>query len=249
MVKVLDIELFSYDIPTLIDDICALINTKETRLISASSVHGIVTAQKDKNFKDILSRFYYNLPDGMPLAWVGRMKGAKKIKRCYGPDLFAALLKHSADKGINHYFCGGKEGVADELKIACGKKFSNYNVVGTYSPPFREMIDDELKILGEQINKSGANIVWIGISTPKQEKFAYRLKQFTKTDFMITVGAAFDFHTDNLKQAPRWIMRSGFEWLFRLVMEPKRLYKRYLEIVPMFIFYNVKEVLTGNFKK
>lgn len=252
MVKVLGVSLYSKDIPSAVNDVITVIeaNTaKENKLISATGAHGIVTSKKDKAFKNILDNFYYNLPDGMPCVWVGRMKGAKGMKRCYGPDFFAALMQATSDKNIKHFFCGGKEGVADALKKACGEKFSNNNIVGTYSPPFREMTDEEMTALGNTIKASGANVVWIGLSTPKQEKFGTRLAKFTNVDFIITVGAAFDFHTGNVKQAPKWIQKSGLEWFFRMAMEPKRLFKRYVEIVPLFVFYNIGELFTGSAKE
>lgn len=252
MVKVLGVSLYSKDIPSSVNDVISVIeaNTaKENKLISATGAHGIVTSKKDKAFKNILDNFYYNLPDGMPCVWVGRMKGAKEMKRCYGPDFFAALMQATSDKNIKHFFCGGKEGVADALKKACGEKFSNHNIVGTYSPPFREMTDEEMTALGNTIKASGANVVWIGLSTPKQEKFGTRLAKFTNVDFIITVGAAFDFHTGNVKQAPKWIQKSGLEWFFRMTMEPKRLFKRYVEIVPLFVFYNIGELFTGSAKE
>ena len=101
----------------------------------------------------------------------------------------------------------------------------------------------EMEVLGQQIQASGAHIVWIGISTPKQERFARKLSEYVQTDYIITVGAAFDFHTGRVKQAPKWMQNMGLEWFFRVLMEPKRLYKRYLEIVPKFIWLNIKEFL------
>ncbi|MCS6796775.1 MAG: WecB/TagA/CpsF family glycosyltransferase, partial [Raineya sp.] len=114
---------------------------------------------------------------------------------------------------------------------------------GTFCPPFREMTEKEIQDLAQKIQVSSADVVWIGLSTPKQEKFAYRLARFVNCHFIITVGAAFDFHTDRVKQAPRWIQNIGLEWFFRLMMEPKRLYKRYLHIVPKFIYLNFLEFL------
>lgn len=119
----------------------------------------------------------------------------------------------------------------------------NHGVTGVFCPPFRDMSDAEMEVLGQQIQASGAHIVWIGISTPKQERFARKLRAYVQTDYIITVGAAFDFHTGRVKQAPKWMQNMGLEWFFRVLMEPKRLYKRYLEIVPKFIWLNIKEFL------
>lgn len=165
------------------------------------------------------------------------------MKRCYGPDFFAALIKTTADLPMNHFFCGGKDGVAIQLKQVCQDRFGNNCVTGTYCPPFRELTEEEMKQLGQQIDGSHAHIVWIGLSTPKQEKFAERLVRYTRANFIITVGAAFDFHTGNVKQAPKWMQKAGLEWFFRLLMEPKRLFRRYSEIVPKFIWLNIKEFM------
>lgn len=165
------------------------------------------------------------------------------MKRCYGPDFFKALITATAALPIHHFFCGGKEGVAQQLKQVCEEQFANKQVSGVYCPPFRELTEAEMAALGQQITDSGANIVWIGLSTPKQEKFAERLSRFTKASYIITVGAAFDFHTGRVKQAPKWMQNVGLEWFFRLLIEPKRLYKRYFEIVPKFIWLNIKEFL------
>jgi N-acetylglucosaminyldiphosphoundecaprenol N-acetyl-beta-D-mannosaminyltransferase len=251
MPKILSINLYPNNISTAIQkviDVCSK-NKKRNYLISATGAHGIITAQKNKNFMRILNSFYMNLPDGMPSVWLGRLKGAKQMERCYGPDFFKETIIATKDSPIKHFFCGGKSGVAEDLKRVCEEQFGNKNVVGTYSPPFRDMSDEELNELAKEINSLGSDIVWIGLSTPKQEIFAYRLSKFTNVHFICTVGAAFDFHTGKVKQAPKWMQNRGLEWFFRLMTEPKRLWKRYLEIVPLFIIYNLFEFIKGEFYK
>jgi len=249
MIKVLSVSLYSEEITSFINDITRDCNNaiKSNRLISATGAHGIIIAQKDLHFRKILYSFFANLPDGVPGVWIGRIKGAKKMERCYGPDFFRETIKATNNGNINHFFCGGKEGVAEGLKKVCKDKFENINIVGTYSPPFLEMSDKKLIELADTINYLNTNIVWIGLSTPKQEVFAYRLSKFTNVDFICTVGAAFDFHTGKVKQSPRWIQNIGMEWFFRFLMEPKRLWKRYIEIVPLFIWYNLVEFVKGDF--
>ncbi len=246
MAKVLGVELYNKNLSSAVSDVISLCvqnnKQKENRCVSASGAHGLVYSERQKAYKNLLNDFYINLPDGMPGVWIGRLKGENLMKRCYGPDFFKILMKESAGKNIHHFLCGGKEGVAEELKKECGIKFNNNAIVGTFCPPFKKMTDDEVNALAKIINKVGANIVWIGLGTPKQEYFAAKLKQYTNVDFIITVGAAFDFHTGRLKQAPSWVQQMGLEWLFRLYTEPRRLYKRYFKIVPLFIFYNLKEL-------
>ena len=156
------------------------------------------------------------------------------MNRCYGPDFFADIMQATSRLKVAHFFCGGKLGVAKELKQAVELKWGNKNVVGTYSPPFSPMQEDDWGNLVAKISGSCAQIIWIGLSTPKQEKFAFELSKRVKVQYIITIGAAFDFHTGRLAQAPRWIQRSGLEWFYRLYKEPRRLWKRYIEIVPKF---------------
>ncbi len=247
MTKVLQVDLYDAGLDSAVQGVllrCEPTWPRDTKCVSATGAHGLVTAVKEPDFKRVLDSFYWNLPDGMPGVWIGKLKGATRMTRCYGPDFFREVLYHSADLPITHFFCGGQEGVANELKAAVGRKFGNDRVAGTFCPPFREMSDDELRDLAETIHQSGANIVWIGLSTPKQERFARRLAQWVRVNFIVTVGAAFDFHTDRVAQAPAWMQQLSLEWFFRLMTEPKRLYRRYLEVVPLFIFLNLKEIFS-----
>ena len=217
--------------------------TSRNRIITATGVHGVITARTDADFNRILNHpNTFNLPDGMPTVWVAKAKGAKHIERCFGPFVFAEIMQKTAKTELKHYLCGGNEGVAERLKQSCEQRFKNFNIAGTHCPPFREITDDEFQNLANEINALETDIVWIGISTPKQEKFAWRLSQYTNVKALITVGAAFDYHTDSIRPAPRWVQNIGMEWFFRLTMEPKRLWKRYAEIVPKFIFFGFLDI-------
>jgi N-acetylglucosaminyldiphosphoundecaprenol N-acetyl-beta-D-mannosaminyltransferase len=245
-VRVLDIALFDQAIPDACELIIADIESgdKNNKRVSATGAHGIVHARQDPAFRAVLESFYMNLPDGMPGVWIGRLKGARSMKRCYGPAFFREMMIRTADKNIRHFFCGGVDGVAEELQKAVAVKFSNHNVVGTYCPPYLPVGKYDYAAIGAVIQQSQPDIVWIGLSTPKQEIFASHLAKHTKVGFIITVGAAFDFHTDRVRQAPPYVQTLGLEWLFRLVMEPRRLWKRYVSIVPRFIYYNFLELFT-----
>lgn len=247
-VRVLGIPLFASNL----DDAVELVKTVDTPsnwCISATGAHGLVESKHNPEFKKTLESFYLNLPDGMPGVWVGKMKGQKGMGRCYGPDFFKEFIIRSANLPLKHFLCGGKEGVADKLKEVCENKFKNPNVVGTFCPPFLSVDKYNYKEIAEEINQTQADIVWIGLSTPKQERFAHYLSEHTHVKCIIAVGAAFDFHIGNVKQAPAWMQRIAMEWFFRLLMEPKRLWKRYVEIVPMFIYYNFAELVKGEFFK
>ncbi len=247
VVHVLNIPMYSKNIETATSEVIdtCLNAPKENRMISATGAHGSVFAQKNKEFFETLNLFTANLPDGQPMVWVGKMKKAKSMKRCYGPDFFEMVLRETAEHPIRHFLCGGREGVADQLAIACGEKFNNHNISGTYCPPFLPVEEYDYEEVGRQINESGADFVWIGLSTPKQELFAKNLRNYTDVHFIGTVGAAFDFHTGSIQKAPRFISRMGLEWFYRLCQEPRRLFRRYAEIVPMFIYYNFRELVSS----
>lgn len=244
MVKVLNVSLFDLDMYQAYTQLHQVITSeapKKSRLVSLTGAHGLVTANQDPAFKKMLDEFYWNLPDGKPGVWVGRLKGHTQMRQIPGPNFFELVIRRSADEpAIRHFFCGGKEGVADELMEVCTNEYGNQHIAGTFCPPFRDMSDAEMANLGQAIEDSGATVVWIGLGTPKQETFAHRLKKFTRTQFIITVGAAFDFHTGRVKYAPNWMLHLGLGWLYRTVMEPKRLAGRYAQVIPLFFYYNLK---------
>jgi N-acetylglucosaminyldiphosphoundecaprenol N-acetyl-beta-D-mannosaminyltransferase len=182
-------------------------------------------------------------PDGMPLVWLGKQAGHAHVDRVYGPDLMLAIMEKSQKEGYRHYFYGGADGVPELLKQKLQEKFPTIQVVGTYSPPFRPLSPEEDQQIVEMINETNPDIVWIGLSTPKQERWMSSHVGRISAPVMIGVGAAFDFHAGLKSQAPRFIQRSGFEWLYRLVTEPKRLWKRYLVNNPLFIIGIVQQKL------
>lgn len=239
---VLGIRVANTNISLFIDSVLSAIDEVENYCISASGAHGIISSRKDKELFKILNSFECNLPDGQPSVWIAKIKGAKKIQRCFGPFVFAEMMKATSRLNLNHYFCGGKRGVAEQLVVSCKKKFYNDNVVGTYSPPFRELSENDIKMIAMDINAKNTAILWIGISTPKQEILAKRLSKYINVKYIFTVGAAFDYYTDSIKIAPSWVQKAGLEWLFRLFLEPKRLWKRYFEIVPKFLFFGILDL-------
>ncbi|MFM8710339.1 MAG: WecB/TagA/CpsF family glycosyltransferase [Sphingomonadales bacterium] len=217
--------------------------------VSCTGAHGLVEANENAVFSEVLKSFYLNLPDGMPLVWLAKLKGFSDAGRCYGPNVFASLLAKTASLDTSHFFCGGKPGVAEELAQVATNTWIGVNIAGTHCPPFRVLDEMELQVLADQINRSGASVVWIGLSTPKQEVFASRLAPLLKAKLIITVGAAFDFYTGKVSQAPTWIQRSGLEWFYRLMQEPRRLAPRYLKIVPKFAFMAIRSLLIDRSKK
>jgi N-acetylglucosaminyldiphosphoundecaprenol N-acetyl-beta-D-mannosaminyltransferase len=194
-------------------------------------------SHRDVTLKRIHNEAGMVTPDGMPMVWINRIRGFDHVRRVYGPDLMLDVCAASVERGYRHYFYGGADGVADELAAKLKLKYPGLQVVGTFCPPFRPMTEQEDAALIAQINQSGANILWVGLSTPKQEYWMSRHLGHVDASVMIGVGAAFDFHAGRKKQAPRWMQRTGLEWLFRLATEPRRLARRYLTNNPLFVYY------------
>jgi N-acetylglucosaminyldiphosphoundecaprenol N-acetyl-beta-D-mannosaminyltransferase len=234
-INILGININAVNIQDVIDRVDEKIKKNEKGYITITGVHGIMESQRSNNVKSAYKNAWMVVPDGMPLVYIGRMQGSKKIRRCFGPELMSQILMHSVSKRYTHFLYGGKEGVVKELKQKLEEKYPGLRIVGTYTPPFRELDLRESKELIEMTKELKPDIFWIGLSTPKQEVFMQKYLQLIYTKIMLGVGAAFDYHTDQLKPAPRLLKALALEWFFRLLMEPKRLWKRYLINNPLFI--------------
>jgi len=213
------------------------IQSREPNYVCITGVHGVMESQDNPQLKAIHNAAGMVTPDGMPMVWANRLAGNAHVRRVYGPDLMLKVCGEGVAKGYRHFFYGGGEGVADLLKQKLTEKFPGLQVVGTYCPPFRKMTDDEDRALVEQINATNADIVWVGLSTPKQENWMSAHVGKLSAPVMVGVGAAFDFHAGLKKQAPAFMQKIGMEWFFRLVTEPGRLWKRYLKNNPRFVWH------------
>ena len=198
------------------------------RYIAVTGMHGVTEAQHDARFKTILNSAGLVVPDGMPLVWIGRRHGFDMRRRVYGPELMATFCQQTASKGYRHFFYGGASGVAEELASQFVSRFSGMVVAGTYSPPFRTLAPEEDREIIHAIEDAQPDIVWVGLSTPKQERWMFEHRDRLNAPVLVGVGAAFDFHTGRVTQAPVWMGDHGLEWLFRLSVEPRRLWRRYL---------------------
>ena len=204
--------------------------------VTVTGVHGVTEAQNDPALKRILNEALLTTPDGMPMVWMGRLQGFRQIRRVYGPDLMLNLCGHSVACGFRHFLYGGNAGVAEELADSLKARFPGLKIVGTYCPPFRPLDATELKELQAQVQALRPDFFWVGLSTPKQERFmAEHLPLLPEAKIFIGVGAAFDLLTGRVPQAPAWLQGLGLEWLFRLRQEPRRLWKRYLINNPLFL--------------
>ena len=204
--------------------------------VCVTGVHGVMESQVDPGLRRIHNDAFLVTPDGMPMTWMGKLQGFKNMSRVYGPDLMLDIMEVSRELGIRHFFYGGVNGVASELKNRLEQRFPGIQIVGTYEPPFRPLNSEEEVELRRRVSESRPDILWVGLGTPKQEKFMAEYLPALDVTLMVGVGAAFDFHSGRVVQAPRWMQRSGLEWFFRLCVEPKRLWRRYLGNNPRFVF-------------
>jgi len=234
-VNVLGVAVSPINMTLALEQITRAIESRKKGYICVTGVHGVSEAQSDPEFRQILNRAFLCTPDGMPLVWVGRWLGQKQMDRVYGPDLLLAVMELSEKNGWRHFFYGGANGTAEILKRKLLERFPKLQIVGTYEPPFRPLNQQELQELQEQIRLARPDMMWVGLSTPKQERFMADYLNQLEVTLMCGVGAAFDFHAGKVRQAPRWMQRAGLEWFFRLCCEPRRLWKRYFKNNPLFV--------------
>jgi len=219
------------------------ITTGDRQYVCVSGVHGVMESRRDATLQAIHNRAGLVVPDGMPLVWWSKAQGYTEAGRVAGPDLLPACCERSVTTGYRHFFYGGGDGVADLLARKLSKRFPGMAVAGTYTPPFRELWPDEDDEVVKRINDSGADIVWVGLSTPKQEYWMSEHVGRINAPVMIGVGAAFDFHAGLKHRAPRWLQQTGFEWVYRMATEPRRLAKRYLTNNPAFVALAFQELM------
>ena len=203
--------------------------------ICVSNVHTTVTSYEDASYCTVQNGGLMAIPDGGPLSTIGRKRGYKNMTRTTGPSLMGEIFKISAEKGYRHYFYGSTEETLELLYKKLNEKYLGIQIAGMYSPPFRPMTEEEDKAIVERINEVNPDFVWVGLGAPKQEK--WMAEHHGKVNgLMIGVGAGFDYYAENIKRAPEWMQKSNLEWLYRLMQDPKRLFKRYLVTNTKFIW-------------
>ena len=211
--------------------------------ICVTGVHGVTEALDDPGFRKIQNASFLTVPDGMPMVWVGRLQGFHGMRRVYGPDFMLDFCEFSVKRGYRHFLYGGKPGVADDLKAVLTARIPGLQIVGCYSPPFRALNREEEMRLICEIETLTPDVIWVGLSTPKQERFMADYQDKLRARLMVGVGAAFDIHTGGIKDAPGWMKNSGLQWVHRLVQEPKRLWRRYLLNNPRFAWKVLLQLL------
>lgn len=233
-VNVLGVGISVLNLKTAVDAIAEAIRSRRKGYICVTGVHGVMEAQSDEAFRRILNGAFLCTPDGMPMVWMGKIRGHREMSRVYGPDLMLDVCAEGEKQSWRHFFFGGAEGVAEKLAARLKEQFPKMEVVGIFTPPFRPLNTEEEKALQDQVRTARPDIIWVGLSTPKQEKFMAAYLDKLDTALMVGVGAAFDFHSGQVQQAPRWMQRSGLEWFYRLCQEPRRLARRYFTNNPRF---------------
>ncbi len=233
-INILGVGVSIINIDQALECIHGWIKRHEPHYVCVTPAHSIMACTHDPHLRAIFNHSGLTTPDGMSIVWLLRLKGHHHVRRVYGPDLMNALCRQSLEYGYRHYFYGGAPGVAETLQAKMQEQYPGLQVAGTYCPPFRPLTPEEDIQVMEIIKDSKPDILWVGISSPKQEIWMAEHVERLGIPALIGVGAAFDFLSGNKEQAPRWIQRSGLEWLFRLASEPKRLWRRYVEY-PLFL--------------
>jgi N-acetylglucosaminyldiphosphoundecaprenol N-acetyl-beta-D-mannosaminyltransferase len=209
---------------------------RDRQYVSVCNVHSVMECRRDEKLRRIVNAAGMTTPDGMPLVWLSRMAGLRYVSRVYGPDLMLAEMAASVPLGHSHFFFGGRDGVADRLAGNMRQRFPGVRIAGTITPAMgsaEELCNPET---AARINAARPDVVWVGVSSPKQEYWMACMRPLLEAPVLIGVGAAFDFHAGSVRQAPPWMQRAGLEWLYRLIQEPRRLWRRYLIDNPWFLF-------------
>ena len=218
-----------------VDEVTRWVTEREPGYAIFRDVHGIMESQRNPDVLAAHLRARLIACDGTPLVWASRWAGVRSAERVYGPDFMLEMCARAEVEGWKSFFYGGKPGVAEKLAGQLRERFPELQTVGSYSPPFRPLTPDEDGDVIKMIDDSGADLVWVGLSTPKQELWMADHVGRLQAPALLGVGAAFDFLTGEVRQAPRWIHRTGLEWVFRMAMEPRRLGRRYLKNNPAFL--------------
>ena len=240
IVNILGIGINAVDMPMTVAIIEHWIKAREKRYVCVMNVHCIMEGRRNPKLLWVYKQAGLRTPDGMPLVWISHLKKQRHVRRVYGPDLMTTLCSIN---GYGHFLYGGSEHVLTDLEFNLKKRFSNLNLVGTYSPPFRDLTPGEDDQIVALINESHADIVWVALGTPRQDSWMYDHRLQLNAPVLIGVGAAFDFLSGYKRQAPRWMRRNALEWLFRLISEPRRLWRRYMIDSPVFIILVIAQFL------
>jgi N-acetylglucosaminyldiphosphoundecaprenol N-acetyl-beta-D-mannosaminyltransferase len=239
---VLGVRVSPINMPMALATLEGWISRRESHYVTVTPGHAVMDAYHDPELRRIFNASGMTTPDGMSVVWFLKLKGYKHVSRVYGPDLMLALCNAGVVKGYRHFLYGGEPGVADLLKTKLVARFPGLKICGTYTPPFGDLSAEEDRSVVDAINARAPDVVWVGLSTPKQERWMAAHLGRVKAPVLIGVGAAFDFISGRKPQAPRWMQQGGLEWLFRLAVEPRRMWPRYRQY-PAFVFLAMLQLL------
>jgi N-acetylglucosaminyldiphosphoundecaprenol N-acetyl-beta-D-mannosaminyltransferase len=234
-VDILGVRISAINPEQAVAEIEGWIGRRERHYVNVCNVHTIMECQQDPRLTRVVNNSGLSTPDGMPLVWLSRLHGFRNAARVYGPDLMLALCERSETNGHRHFFYGGAPGIAERLADQLQRRFPRLQIAGIHAPPFRKVGAIEERPVLDAIDAARPDIVWVGLGTPKQDHWVADHRPLLEAPVIIAIGAAFDFHAGVLRQAPRWMQRSGLEWSFRLAQEPRRLAYRYLVLNPLFV--------------
>jgi len=242
---VLDTHIDAIGWDEVVSRIASWASHRQSRVVALCNVHSVVTASQDPAFQTVLSQADLALPDGAPVAWALRREGFSGQQRINGPDLTWRYLQVAEQLGQSVFFYGSTQDTLDRLMVTIKDSFPKLKIVGMESPPYRELSAEEDQAYVDQINQSGANVLFVGLGCPKQEAWMAAHRGRIKA-VMLGVGAAFDYHAGTIQRAPVWMQKIGMEWFHRLLSEPRRLFKRYTVTNSIFIYRMIKNLVLGN---
>lgn len=241
-VNILGVQVSAIDLDLATDTIEGWIRASTPHYVCITGVHGIMESWRDGALRSIHNAAGLVTPDGMPLVWMSHKLGFPRVRRVYGPDLMRRMTELSARHGYRNYYYGGRPGIPERLSAELLRAHPQLRVAGGFSPPFGAVSPEEDAAIVERINAAEPDIVWVGLSTPKQERWMAAHRTRLTAPVLVGVGAAFDFLAGDKPQAPAWMQRSGLEWLFRMATEPRRLAGRYIRNNPAFIYQALRQL-------
>ena len=239
---VLGVEVSAIDLARGVDLADRWIAAGQSGYVCMTGVHGVMEAKRDPQFRAILNAAALNAPDGMPMTWVGRLRGLREMDRVFGPEFMTAMCLRSVERGYRNFLYGGKPGVAELLRANLERRFPGLQVVGICTPPFAALTEAQEEEICGRVREAQPHIVWVGLSTPKQERFMARYAQRMQTPLLVGVGAAFDYHAGLIRDCPHWVKRAGLQWAHRLMQDPRRLWRRYLRNNPAFLWHIARQL-------
>jgi N-acetylglucosaminyldiphosphoundecaprenol N-acetyl-beta-D-mannosaminyltransferase len=234
--ELLGVPLAIIDYTGTLDWIDAAVRDRRRGYVCVAAVHTLMACREDDELRAAVRGADFTVPDGQPLVWALNALGHSLQERVYGPELMARACARSTPGTHRFYLYGGRnQGALVQLALNLRRRYPGIKIVGGYSPPHRPLTGEEEEAVIDEINRTEADVVWVGIGVPKQEKWMARMRDRLEAPVLVGVGAAFDFHAGLVPQAPAWLQEAGLEWAYRLAHEPRRLWRRYMRYNPRFV--------------